>query len=257
MHPLETSGWYVIAGAIDSGTALDLAMRVRNAVYGAPTYHGGGIAFRQGAINFLPALEDLVCNPRILEVVRGFLGEQVRVSFTTGIVTQPGSAQGMWHADWPFNQMHAGRLPAPYPSIRAQTTVIWMLTPFTEDNGTRVLPGSQRRRNNPTGMAERTRFRSYAGELTVTGSPGDALALDSRIWHCPAANQGSTERVAVAVRYAPWWLDLSILRDGSLTRDMMVERTGIPENLVPLIPRDVFTRFGREARDLLGHMREE
>ena len=41
------------------------------------------------------------------------------------------------------------------------------------------------------------------------------LFCDSRLWHCVPDNKGHTPRVAIAVRYAPWWFDTSVVMPGS------------------------------------------
>ena len=47
--------------------------------------------------------------------------------------------------DWPFNQHNAGHIPAPYPDIVAHLTTLWMLSPYTPENGaTIIVPGSHR-----------------------------------------------------------------------------------------------------------------
>ena len=43
-------------------------------------------------------------------------------------------------------------------------------------------------------------------------------------------------RVPVVVRYAPWWLNLEVLRPSSADREQIVDATGGKENMVPSIP---------------------
>ena len=52
---------------------------------------------------------------------------------------------------------------------------------------------------------------------STVASAGSVLFYDSRLWHVPD-NKGHTPRVAIAVRYAPWWLDTSVVMPGSAAR---------------------------------------
>ncbi len=72
-----------------------------------------------------------------------------------GVVQPPCMVRerGSWHADWPFNQQKAGHVQAPCADANLHLRTIWMLTPFTADTGTLVVPGSHRLGYNPSGDA--------------------------------------------------------------------------------------------------------
>ncbi|MDE2824794.1 MAG: phytanoyl-CoA dioxygenase, partial [Gemmatimonadota bacterium] len=55
------------------------------------------------------------------------------------------------------------------------------------------------------------------------------------------------------VRYAPWWLNLNVLRPGSADRRILVDETGITENLVPTLPKVVFDGLPGELKPLVSH----
>ena len=133
-------------------------------------------------------------------------------------------------------------------------TTLWMLSPFTEENGgTLFVPGSHRWPNNPTGESEVDPFGPYPTEMNATGSAGSVLVLDSRIWHATAPNRTQADRVSVVVRYAPWWLDTRVLMLGSEERKMMVDETGATENDQPLVPNSVYKALPADVKPLFRH----
>jgi hypothetical protein len=59
--------------------------------------------------------------------------------------------------------------------------------------------------------------------------------------------------VALAVRYAPWWLNLEVLRPESGERKRMCDESGRSDNLVPSIRRDVFESLPSNVQPLYRH----
>ena len=59
--------------------------------------------------------------------------------------------------------------------------------------------------------------------------------------------------MALAVRYAPWWLNLEVLRPDSRTRQRMCADTGAGENEVPSICREAFERLPDRVKPLYWH----
>lgn len=189
-----------------------------------------------------------------MALVGAMLGENFRISFTSAILNEPGKARDTWHADWPFNQQKACRVPSPYPDAIMHITTLFMLSPFTAANGgTLVVPGSHRSPGNPTGKNGVEPTQPYPTEYRVLGEAGSVLVFDSRLWHCSPANPSKETRVALAVRYAPWWLNLEVLRPGSEDRKRMVENAALSENVVPPIPQQVFEKLPAVVQPLLRH----
>ena len=77
--------------------------------------------------------------------------------------------------------------------------------------------------------------------------------MDSRLWHAIGPNRAREPRVAVVVRFAPWWLNLDVLRPHSDERKRMVEEPGLDENLVPLVPAAVFEHLPAGVKPLFRH----
>ena len=166
-----------------------------------------------GMINFDQSFAPFLADENFLALVGAMLGHHPRISFTTGTINYPGNERGGWHADWPFNQNNAGHIPAPYPDATVHLTTLWMLAPFTEENGgTLLVPGSHRSPNNPTGDNGVDPLAPYPTEVNACGPAGSVLVLDSRLWHATAPNRSHEPRTSVVVRYAPWWLNVEVLR---------------------------------------------
>lgn len=252
---LTMDGWTVVEDVIPA----DRVDAVRESVWATVTNHRRAdaptnIGFLPAIINHDQSFADYLAAPPLMDLVRAALGPQVRISFTSAIVNEPGNARGDWHADWPYNQRNAGCMSAPYPDHLMHLTTLWMLSPFAAENGgTFVVSGSHRAPNNPTGGYGVGTLEPYPTETQATGHAGSVLVFDSRLWHATAPNSGSDPRVALAVRYAPWWLDTRVLMPGSAIRRQMTAATGKKENEVPALPQAVFDQLAPSVQELYAH----
>lgn len=215
------------------------------------------VDYVHGLVNHCPGLAVHLQHRPLLTSLRGLLDRAYRISFTSGIVTWPGSSRGPLHADWPFNQKNAGRIRAPYPDFVFHISSLWFLTEFTDRNGTILVPRSHRLPTNPTAGDLNAMLTPHSQEIVATGSAGSVLLFDSRLWHAPAPNRTLHPRVAASVRFAPWWLDLSVLRPGSVERSQLVSESGSSENSVPLLPIEVFNGLPASVAGLFRHWVEE
>ena len=109
-------------------------------------------------------------------------------------------------------------------------TTIWMLTPFTDEKGTLIIPGTHRQSNNPTGYNGINPSDPHPDEIEAEGEPGSVLVMDSPLWHAITPNRSNTQRVAMPIRFAPWWLNLDSLWPGLYERARLTEG-GLLENL--------------------------
>lgn len=258
MLHLRMDGWCVLDGVIPDDRVAAIreectAVVARHRNPDAPQ----SIGHVSGYINWDQSLAPYLADDRVLLLVNAMLGHDPRISFTSATINEPGNDRGAWHADWPFNQRNAGHIPVPYPDAVMHLTTIWMLSPFSKENGgTLVVPGSHRCSNNPTGSNGVPEIEPYPTETHACGRPGSVLIMDSRLWHAAAPNLSLEARVAVVVRYAPWWLNLEILRPTSGDRLRMVDAPGKGENSVPSLPMDVFERLPSAVQPLLSHWME-
>lgn len=241
----------------------DACPAIRNRLMAIVDREGGqysspqGVGFVPGVINHDQSFAAYLADERLLQLVEALLGEHVRISFTSAIINRPGNVRGKWHSDWPFNQNNAGHVPAPYPDFVFHLTTLWMLSPFDADNGgTLVVPGSHRAPTNPTAGIDHDPEAPFPTEIHVAGAAGCVLVMDSRLWHSTAPNCSAEPRVALAVRYAPWWLNLDVLRPGSDERQRMVDEPGRTDNFVPCVTREVFERLPVNVKPLYRHWLE-
>ena len=213
-----------------------------------------GVSHRSGLTAFDQSFTDYVADPRIIDVAEALWGPPVRISNTSATINEPGKPRGLWHADVPFNQKNAGCIPAPYPDACLHLTTLWMLSPFTEENGgTLVVPGSHRTSDNPTSDIGVDPTAPYPTEYLVTGNAGDVVMFDSRLWHSPNVNDSDARRVAIAIRYAPWWFNLDVFRPGPGLREDLEAASGKKQPGVPLLPREVFDNLAEGVKPLYKH----
>ena len=213
-----------------------------------------GVSHLAGLSAFDQSFTDYVGDPRIIELAEALWGPPIRISNTSATINEPGKPRGAWHADVPFNQNNAGRIPAPYPDACIHLTTLYMLSPFTAENGgTLIVPGSHRTANNPTSDIGVDPTAPYPTEYLVTGAAGDVVLFDSRLWHSPNVNDSNERRVAIAIRYAPWWFNLDMFRPGPGLREDLEGTAGNSQRGVPLIPRDAFDRMAENIKPLFKH----
>ena len=257
LRAMEVTGFCVVDHVIPEDRCQSIRQSLMEAVirergkYPSPK----NVAFVPTVINHDQSFAEYLADERLLQIVRGTLGNHPRISFTSAIVNEPGNDRGEWHADWPFNQRNAGHLPAPYPDVVFHLTTLWMLSPFRGQNGgTLIVPGSHRSPTNPTATNSGVDPQAaFPGETNASGSAGSVLVMDSRLWHATAPNRTQEPRVALAVRYAPWWLNTEVLRPGSDERKRMVDEVGAKENQVPSLKRSVFDQLPLNVQQLYRH----
>ena len=213
-----------------------------------------GVGFTPSVINHDQTFAEHLADERVLELVGRLLGPHPRISFTSATINRPGNQRGGWHADWPFNQNNAGHVSAPYPDVVMHLTTLWMLSAFGADNGgTLVVPASHRDSTNPTADDGPDPQAVHPAETHVCGAEGSVLVFDSRLWHATAPNTTTDPRVALVVRYAPWWLNLEVLRPESAERRHLCAESGATENYVPSIRREIFEQLPQQVKPLYRH----
>jgi ectoine hydroxylase-related dioxygenase (phytanoyl-CoA dioxygenase family) len=216
----------------------------------APT----GVRFVQGLINVIPRVAVSLTEDRLMLAAEALLGPHLRVSGVSGIVTEPGTARGHWHADWPFNRTIAAHVRAPYPDVVMQLSMIVMLTDFAPETGaTFFVPGSHREPTNPSYDIGIDLFAPHPGESRAIGRAGSVFFYDSRLWHAVAPNVSAHARVAISARFAPWWLNLEVKRAGSPDHKRIVALGDGKDNSTPLVTKEAFAQIPPRSRDVFSH----
>lgn len=255
---IRNMGFTVLPAVIPADEVGGLRERLLEITTTAPegATHQHHVASLSNMLNHEQSLAPYLADDLLLTIATELVGHHPHISFATVIINLNGNDRGNWHSDWPYNQTNGGHITAPYPDALVHLVAIWMMSPFAVENGgTLVLPGSHRIPTNPT--AEGCPVDStevLPGEASIGGNAGDVLLFDARLWHATAQNHTDEPRVAVATRYAPWWLDVSALNPGTEKRRQLIEETGGKENLVPKLRRDVFDTLPAKTQDLLRHL---
>jgi len=253
MRRLRMDGWCVIEGVIPDAEVG----KVRQSIVETAKNHGteGTRSAVRGLITYDQSMAPHLTDSKVIGVVEAVFGPHVRASMTTAVVTTSGEERGTWHSDWPFGQTQRRHFPAPYPDNPAHLTTIWMLTPFTrEGGGTLLVPGSHRSPNNPSADMGVDASAPYPTEVQATGPAGSVLMFDSRLWHSSAANTSRETRVAVVVRWAPWWLNVNPLVPGTADYEALAEETGERPDDVQLISPQMYRSLPDAAKPLFRHL---
>ena len=215
-----------------------------------------GVANLKQIINETQSFVPYLVDQRILDIVEAVFGPHARISSTSCVINHPGNARGYLHADWPYNATNASHLPAPYPDALLHLSSIWMLSPFSpETGGTIILPGSNRNLDNPASGSMRAidQDAPHPGEMHVCGPAGSVLLYDSRLWHAVASNRSHHPRVAILVRYAPWWLNLNPTMIGTPEHTSMVLETDGKNYDAPAVRADVYGKLPAKLKPLYRH----
>lgn len=215
-----------------------------------------GVDSLRGVINETQLFAPYLADERLLDLCRAFFGDHVRITTTDCVINRPGCGRGFWHADWPYNQTNASHIPAPYPDALLHLSTIWMLTDFTAENGgTLLVPGSHRFGTNPSGgtLDGVDPDAPYPTETHAVGTAGSVLAYDSRLWHAVPPNRSGEARVALVVRYGPWWLNLEPAREGSAEHTAMVVETNGKNYASPEIRPEVWAELPETVKPLYRH----
>ena len=267
LRSLEIDGFCILRGVIPAaevGAVRESVMRttvVHRNPNAPPTIgHVPGLLLHDQS--FAPYLS----SPTMLDVVESIFGGDSKITFTTGQTNYPGCERQEWHSDWPFNQTGSAHIRAPYADATCHLTALFMLDAMTEENGTILLPGSHKAPTNPSVPGVHDPNTPHPREQRATGAAGSVLIIDSRLWHCIPPNPTNTPRVAFAVRYAPWWLDTSVVMPGSAARHRIVDGAGRPQDVggshagIPLgnpsqppIPPAIYARLPKETAALYEH----
>ena len=138
----------------------------------------------------------LLCHPAVLDVVGTVLGPRIRISMLNARDALPHStATQPLHTD----ADHGAKADAQGYLV---CTAIWMLDPFTRENGaTRLVPGTHLSTSLPKeSMADV--YGPHPAEVYVTGAAGDVFIFNGHCWHAGRANTTDGTRRAILAHYA-------------------------------------------------------
>jgi ectoine hydroxylase-related dioxygenase (phytanoyl-CoA dioxygenase family) len=185
---------------------------------------GDGVINLTNLLNRDLMFESLVTNSRLLDVVHRLLGNDAKLAAFTAKTLMPGCGKGRLHVDYPYWAMDPG-MPVT-PALMMQ--VIWMMQPFTEDNGgTWVAPGSQQYGST----VDIDRFKREA--IQATGNAGDAIISHGLLWHQTAVNASQEPRVAILINFSQ--LAIRPMRElGPFSEEFLASASPEMKALLPL-----------------------
>jgi hypothetical protein len=185
-------GYTVLRELITADEAAEARARLM-ALKDQANHNDDGILALSNLIHTDAYFGDLVTNPRLLALAHRMLGEDARLAAVGGRILLPNCDLGGLHVDYPYWAMNPG-MPVE-PALMLQ--VIWMLEPFTEENGgTWVAPGSQAWGEYP----QEAKFQETG--IQATGNAGDAVCSHGLLWHRTAINRSAEPRVALLVNFS-------------------------------------------------------
>ena len=200
VRTLLDRGYCIVRGAADPGrvAAMNrmLDARFRRTPFCVGDFHGHRTKRFHRLLARLPGAEDLVVEPRVMDLVHNVLGpwcDFPELNLTQGLEVHPGAPAQIPHSDqamWPF---------APKAVMELCVNVFWPLVEFTGKNGgTRVWPDSHHRPRDPS--------RPLGEPEICRARPGDAIVILGSTVHAAGANLSARPRRAAIVSYCLGWL---------------------------------------------------
>ena len=139
---------------------------------------------------------DLIVHPVILEWVSLVLGERFKLSSLNARIALPHN-----NIDQP---LHCDMGALPDEKGFSVCNTIWMLDPFTHENGpTRVVPGSHRCGKLPQESLEDAQA-SHSEQVLLTAPAGSVAILNAHTWHGGMRNNSCHPRSALHSFYVRW-----------------------------------------------------
>ena len=142
------------------------------------------------------AFLDLIAHPPILERHQAIFGEQTQLLQYDLLRQGPKNDSApdyAWHRDFSMRGDHP-----------LSINTILYLNDMTEEVGpTRVVPGSHRGEGKPSAAQSGS---PIPGEVAVYAEAGDAVFINSAIWHTGGRNRSDGLRRGIYLYYGYWWL---------------------------------------------------
>lgn len=197
---LDQEGYILLSQVLTPAQIADLCQQLEN-LWQAEGEKAGAENYIERNARRLANLADkgdifrgIYAHPLIIAGIEAVMGPNVRLSMLNARDVPPGSDPEMpFHRDSDGNR---GRDEQGYHSA----TAIWMLDPFTEENGaTHLLPGTQSLPGRPADIDPKA--TTDPAEIIVEGRPGDVLLFNGHCWHTGGANRSPVHRRAILAHY--------------------------------------------------------
>ena len=207
-------GWTILEGLLSEDEVAvlrhDLAPRLEDTPFGTNSFVGHRTKRLFGLPAVTRALDGILTDPRVLDLVEGELGD-VLLSTVVAVEIHPGEVAQTLHTD-------GSAWPVPPGGGEVVVNAIWALDDFTAANGATVLPDHQ-----------------------VAAMPaGSALLYVGSLPHGGGANTSDAPRLAIVVGYTVAWVRPQ--ENFTLTCPPAVAR-GLPPKLQELLGYKLFPPF--------------
>lgn len=138
----------------------------------------------------------LYAHPLVLAVAEAVMGPAVRLSMLNAREVPP-------HYEGDRQAYHSDTDNSGKPDAKGfySCTAIWMLDPFTAENGaTRIVPGTHRSGQVPKEVMPDV-TAPHPQEVVLAGRPGDVGIFNGHCWHAGGINQTTGPRRAILAHY--------------------------------------------------------
>jgi hypothetical protein len=216
LHQLQEHGFCILDAVIPHAAIPALRASAEATALAHDSGAAEGVWHVGGVLTHDQSIAEWVGHRRVLDVVEAaFATPEIRVTYTTLQVNQPGCAQQIWHADGHSSQPAC--YPAPFSGLRrpAHINTLWMLSDFTAANGaTWLVPNSHAW---PAAVAPQQAWTNdeqllpHPDAVHAAAPAGCVCVFDCRLWHALAPNHTDQTRTMVNVRYAPKYIPLEML----------------------------------------------
>jgi ectoine hydroxylase-related dioxygenase (phytanoyl-CoA dioxygenase family) len=199
---LDQQGYLLLKGVLTPEQVAEVVARAEavwaqeGAQAGSENYLEPGVRRLANLANKGDEFRRLLVHPAVLQAVHTVLGPRVRINMLNARDALPhGTAVQPLHTD----ADHGAKADARGYLV---CTAIWMLDPFTRENGaTRLVPGTHRGSALPKEVLADV-LAPHPDEIYVTGQPGDVFIFNGHCWHAGGANHTDHARRAILAHYA-------------------------------------------------------
>jgi ectoine hydroxylase-related dioxygenase (phytanoyl-CoA dioxygenase family) len=189
-----------------------------------------GVQFVENLLSYSIEFLRLATEPRVLAAVRAVLGFDVRYSLGNARCNHPG------YGAQPLHDLNTAR-GRPFRKCDA----LWSLDPFTERNGTRILPGSHHSDENFLDAVSEDPWAPHPQERIATAPRGGVLVFNASVIHSGRDNAEKVPRRTILTQF---------VRAGDKTRFHW--STDLPPERLRQLPPESWSVLGLTEADVPG-----
>ena len=191
---LETRGYTILPPG--KAAPIEFTERLRDKILQiADTANESGLSIPYRAIlHLMPRdsiFEEALMAPVPLALLTYLLGYRAKVSNSTALIKGRTDEALGFHAD------HSTKIPSPW-TISHYTTVSWLLTDYTRDNGAVcVVPGSHRRGYSPPDSFKMA--HDHEDVQVIEAPAGSVIIWHGGLWHGSMPRKNDGQRITLVI----------------------------------------------------------